>query len=817
MRKFQLLTLFVLFMWSSNSLWSQFLSHDPIYFPENVYSPPFVANDQVYAITGKTLHCLTPVGKEKWAYVSSTESIYSESLCSSGKGEIYFATHDEVLHCIDTSGNDLWTYKMRDLSAKYRDGCHIVYTENNEILVSSADSFLYVLNAAGDLQWEKKFPAPFANKIAYYSDSVIYCCPYRDTVVYAVDFAGEELWTFYPGYETFFSKTPAVNAKGDVCFFAKNGYGQAIWVLDKKGETVYYMYPYFNVNSDPWFTPEGNLLYGSARSMICWDTLGNKKWDFETNDQVYSSPRTGPDDNIYFGSDDGHVYCLDQADGTKISSYKTNNRIRYPVDFTSDGHVFFLIGHPAPFSVYGKLNSFSNLESADWSINGRSFHKSPAISSDGTVVVCSMDSVFAFNEGGVFLWDYDPQVDTLEIPVIFDNTVIITSRNNMTALQLDDGSFKWSLESSGQFHDSPGIGPDGSIYLGSTDGHLYAYSETGIHQWTYQAEGEIIHAPATNSNGDIVFCCQNGYLYSLDASGKLTFKTQLPSADGTMPYLASHSPTIDGSGNIYVGTEKNSERRAILMSYSPSGSQRWERGFRSDRSNFRMLPPTFDTKDYLYFRFGTSLYSYDLDGGIRWIDENGLRTQWIVNVSEGGYELPSVDSAENVYVSTSSGNIYKVNSNRELPWVYNNAEFVHPPSPLFIRDGGKYYFTADSKMSSFTESSGAVGLHSKHKSNNGNTNMFVISKHTNTDSPGQINKYEIQLYPNPVKDKLFVTWTNPAAQMDLSIFNIEGKLVLWETVYNGAWVQTGILNTGIYLVKLVDETSSVYFDKIIVE
>jgi len=39
---------------------------------------------------------------------------------------------------------------------------------------------------------------------------------------------------------------------------------------------------------------------------------GEKKWDFQTNDKILSSPCPA-DGIVYVGSDDGHLYALESA------------------------------------------------------------------------------------------------------------------------------------------------------------------------------------------------------------------------------------------------------------------------------------------------------------------------------------------------------------------------------------------------------------------------------------------------------------------------------------------------------------------------
>ncbi len=803
---------------TSNNLRSQLLSQDPINFPDYVRSIPFVdEHDNVYAITGRELYSVTSKGVENWKYVSDGESIYPESLCTTDDGRILFATYDEILHCIDNTGDSLWSYKMRDLSQRYRDGCHIVYSENDKVVVSSADSFIYVINGSGVLEWDKKFNFPFAYAPAVYQDSIIYCAPYRDTVFHAFDMDGNELWKFHPGYELFYKRTPVINSRGEVCMYGENSYSGAVKILDKNGIVKFETYE--DLTSDPYFDEHDNLYfsylnYGSY--VKCFDSSGNTKWNFRVLGYVYSTPRLGPDGNLYFGSDGGNVFCLDATNGTEIYKFKFNGEIRYPVDFTSDGTIFCLVGHPAPFSVEGVLKSINNPQPPLWLVENKGFTKAPAISNNGIVVVCSTDSVYAYDENGQEIWNYSSEGDTLEVPVIFDNTVIITSRNKLTSLNLEGGALNWREQADGQYLDAPGVGLDKSIYIGSTDKNLYAYSASGEIKWSYTAEDQIVHSPAVTSLGDIVFTCQRGFLYSLDSSGNLNFKKELLAYNDTVPFISCHSPTIDGYGNIYIGTETDKDRTAALMSFSPTGNFNWARFFKFDNINSNLYPPTFDKDNNLYFTFVRSLRSFDIAGNWRYLDkENNIR--WDVYLrGERLINNPTVDISGNVYIGSTTGSIYKSNSLCELTWVYCNADNEQLPSPVFIGESGKYFFTADSKLHHIVEPIVAPSeVYSKNRSDNGNTNLFYTKDITGINSISE--EFGLQIYPNPVRDYLTISWKDMPYSLNLNIYDVQGKLIYQKQVDNGIPISVDQLNSGVYMIRFFNGDKFVQSSKIIID
>lgn len=91
------------------------------------------------------------------------------------------------------------------------------------------------------------------------------------------------------------------------------------------------------------------------------------------------------------------------------------------------------------------------------------------------------------------------------------------------------------------------MGPDGTIYIGSLDGRLYAIRLDGQEKWRFQTEGPIYSSPAVAANGLIYFGSDDGHLYALNADGTVrwSFKT-----DGEV----RSSPVITGDGTIYIAS-----------------------------------------------------------------------------------------------------------------------------------------------------------------------------------------------------------------------------------------------------------------------
>ena len=103
---------------------------------------------------------------------------------------------------------------------------------------------------------------------------------------------------------------------------------------------------------------------------------------------------------------------------------------------------------------------------------------SPAIGSDGTVYVGSLDKkLYAINgKTGVKLWEFETGGFVGSSPAIgSDGTVYVGSWDKkLYAINGKTGAKLWEFETGGFVESSPAIGSDGTVYVGSKDKKLYA-------------------------------------------------------------------------------------------------------------------------------------------------------------------------------------------------------------------------------------------------------------------------------------------------------------------------------------------------------
>jgi len=125
---------------------------------------------------------------------------------------------------------------------------------------------------------------------------------------------------------------------------------------------------------------------------------------------------------------------------------------------------------------------------------------------------------------------------------------------------------KWKFQTGDEIDSSPAIGPEGTVYVGSDDGNLYAIDpETGEEIWRFKTGEEIQSSPAVGPFGTIYVGSLDGRLYAIKPNGDLKWSFNI--AD----YIFS-SPAIGPDGRvIYIGASDGS-----LYAFNASGTLKWK-------------------------------------------------------------------------------------------------------------------------------------------------------------------------------------------------------------------------------------------------
>ena len=290
------------------------------------------------------------------------------------------------------------------------------------------------------------------------------------------------------------------------------------------------------VQSEPMF--RGGAGHAGASAERAPRTLHRVKWTFPTGDRIVSSPVVDGG-VVYVGSDDGSVYAVDAASGTLRWQRRTGG----PVAST-----------PAI-------------------ANGRLY----VASYDGKVYALDArtgEPLWKFATGGERRFEAkglhgmlpkqqtiaDPFDVFLSSPVVADGTVYVGSGDgNLYALDAATGEPRWTFRTGNVVHASPAFA-DGIVFVGSWDGDFYAVdAKTGAEKWRFHGgQDPAIHnqvgfqsSPAV-VDGVVYVGCRDANLYAIDAAtGKEKWRV-----DHEGSWVVA-SPAVAG-GRVYYATSDSS-------------------------------------------------------------------------------------------------------------------------------------------------------------------------------------------------------------------------------------------------------------------
>ena len=197
-------------------------------------------------------------------------------------------------------------------------------------------------------------------------------------------------------------------------------------------------------------------------------------------------------------------------------------------------------------------------------------------------------------------------------------------------------AYRWQPTGAEDFFASPAAGTDGWVYIGNSNGVVYAFVETGKDTWSWTD--------------------QTYPLAEFDAS---------PILDGEFVYVAG------SAGMLYKLTYDGTNAEPV-----------WEYTAKDEIQSSPALGPN-------------GIVVCDDSGYVHSVNPSGT-ANWTYNVDENVTCSPAIGSDGTVYFGTEQGKMYAVNSSGELAWQY---EIMAPnvgvtASPIIDADGN-VYFAAD--------------------------------------------------------------------------------------------------------------------------
>ncbi len=304
----------------------------------------------------------------------------------------------------------------------------------------------------------------FAPSIA--ADGTLYVGSY-DGSFYALNPSGSVKWKRAVGVA---GTTPAIGANGVVYFGSDDHNVYALKASD--GSTQWVQRTGEIVRSSPAIADDGTVyIGGSDAKLYAFDgASGAVKWTRAMGRDVQSSPALDTDGNLYVGSLDGFLYALEPYTGG-VLWLKNGGGMIASSPALGGGQVFFT-------SIGGTLGALDYQGRVAWQRNVNAFGiTSPGLGAGAVAhVVDSNGLLLQVGPTGMDETTWNPGTSYTTPAEAIDGTLYLGGMNhNVYALGPVGGAVRWTYATGDAVTGSPAIGADGSVFIHSDDGFLYAF------------------------------------------------------------------------------------------------------------------------------------------------------------------------------------------------------------------------------------------------------------------------------------------------------------------------------------------------------
>jgi outer membrane protein assembly factor BamB len=162
-------------------------------------------------------------------------------------------------------------------------------------------------------------------------------------------------------------------------------------------------------------------------------------------------------------------------------------------------------------------------------------------------------------------WGYVTTDRVASSPVIGQNGTVYVGSSDGAIYALDGstGNKKWGYVTTDSIDSSPAIGLDRTIYVSSSDGTVFAFnSSTGAKKWGYITSGKPVGSPVVGQDGTVYVGTDDGTVYAIDGN------------TGNKKWASIREPVgspVIGQNTAYISSE---DGRVFALN-SSNGNKKW--------------------------------------------------------------------------------------------------------------------------------------------------------------------------------------------------------------------------------------------------
>jgi len=310
----------------------------------------------------------------------------------------------------------------------------------------------------------------------------------------------------------------------------------------------------------------------------------------------------------------------------------------------------------------------------------------------------------------------------------------------------------------------------------------YPIGTTGL--WLTLYKTEYYYDISRNLLGDVesiwnagnnIWDFSNRSEYSYDENGDMTMQTKYYWDYINTEWVSSNKNELTYDNNGHVILEIESEWDENASAWLPLF--KYEYTVDNNGNNTVEIKYEWSLPGMIWTESGKVEYTFDIDGGLKaetkYLWET-TTTQWIINDKEVFTYTNAYTFSDLVlpYEFIDNTVYFKYMLNGMMYYSYVNTNFI----PSYNE---KYFYSV----------------------------MNVIGINEN-------ESMKTRVYPNPSSDYIYFCWTDYKPNLDLSLMDISGRIIIQTNLKNKSSISLGHLSRGLYFYKLSDDNNTVSNEKI---
>jgi len=417
-------------------------------------------------------------------------------------------------------------------------------------------------------------------------------------------------------------------------------------------------------------------------------------------------------------------------------------------------------------------------------------------------IIASGDAIFKIDSTGQVNYNINVNGNILSsTSIAFDTTIYVgSSDNNLYAFSKYGNSLWPALPLGGALIATPVVDTiENRIYIGVANRNFVAVNRlTGNVEWSFFSDAPIGNSAVITTDRKLVFTTNKGTVYGINLNN-VTFPIT-PNWIISDPDSITSSPAIDNQGYFYVET-KNGLLKKISMQTGLQGVVVWATILGGEI----IAAPIIDANGNIYVgSTNNNFYALNkTDGLIKW----SYQTTGPIKTTG------AISGAGTIYFGNSEGELIAIDTLGNRKWYYKDSTAIG--SAILHSNGTTYIGTLGGRVLAFYDGGILRGGMETTKSpmwgtfqgNNRRTGSQV-------DVPMSIDRKDDQIptefhlfqnYPNPFNPKTVIKFSLPErSSVSVTVYNVLGEIVTTllnnqlEAGFHSMKIDAASLSSGIY-------------------